>query len=67
MNLTAQQLSGEHIGKTVTVHDWHPYTGTLDDTGINQHGLVWVDITRGEVNHFAVLNPNTPITIQEEQ
>lgn len=67
MNLTAQQLSGEHIGKTVTVHDSHPYTGTLDDTEINQHGLIWVDITRGEVNHCALLNPNTPITIQEGQ
>lgn len=65
MNLTAQQLSGEHIGKIVTVHDSHTYTGILNDTGINQYGLVWVSLTRGFADHYAVLNPNTPITIQK--
>lgn len=67
MNITAKELSGQHIGKTVTINDDNPLTGTLDDTGINQHGLVWVDLTRGLSSFLAVLNPNTTITIQEDK
>lgn len=82
MQTTAQQLSGNHIGKTVSVHqDGATTTGML--TAINYRADLVTDqrlcepeptlgISRTEyeirIGYLTVnVNPDTPITIQEEQ
>lgn len=76
MNLTAQQLNGTHLGKTVTVHHHQgTYTGELDSVehhreteSIGHHRTdtdQWVSMCVGvaEIGHVPT---NTPVTILEE-
>lgn len=66
MNITAKELSGNHIGKTVT----SPIgiSGTIDAIHHEEDGT-WVHLDPPTASgvHTIVLNPNTPITIQEGQ
>ena len=67
MNITAQQLNGTHIGKTVSCQD--RYTNeivTSQLTGI-QHNRVTAKLRFLNRKDPVYANPNTPITIQEEQ
>lgn len=67
MNLTAQQLSGEHIGKQFEViipgYDGTPVTGTIYK--FTQY-RGWTKIRIG-TKRTITLDHYTPITIQEEQ
>lgn len=66
MNLTAQQLNGTHIGKTVTIPgNEATYTGRI--TMITQrHDQTAIQIRDRSLYGVHVPN-NTPITLQEEQ
>lgn len=65
MNITAKELSGLHLGQTVTV----PELGTLGKLGDITHargGGVKLTIERPDgFNRAFYTNPNTPNTIQE--
>jgi len=76
MKITARQLSGEHIGKMITVHHYRgTYTGELDSV---QHHRETESIShfRTETSRWARLQvgaaeldhvpEDTPITIREE-
>lgn len=66
-NLTAKELSGEHIGKRVEVivpgYDGTPVTGTIRQ--ICQSSS-WTEIKTSYTRGVSVPH-NTPITIQEGQ
>ncbi|WP_417372996.1 hypothetical protein [Glutamicibacter protophormiae] len=78
MNLTAKELSGKHIGKTITVeYRRSTVTGELDkiehereitasDWGGNPAAYqYWATLTIGGIVQNAI-GGNTPITIQED-
>ena len=71
MNLTARQLSGEHIGKTVTMAD--PDTGEIVTTILTaiSHDHLGVRVNWSSKtfprHRTTDLDNYTPITIQEEQ
>lgn len=66
MNITAKELSGQHIGKTVTIPGKDAtYTGRI--TMITQrYDATAIQIRDGALYGVHVPN-NTPITIQEGQ
>lgn len=79
MNLTAQQLNGTHIGKTVTIeYRRSTVTGELDAIHHTREVALenyrgqpvrfnyWTQLTIGGVQHN-IVSAHTPITIQEEQ
>lgn len=79
MNITAQQLSGEHIGKTITVQFRRSkVTGELDEIkhtretthadygGRSIRTERWVTLTIGGIEHNAI-GPENQIEIQEGQ
>lgn len=77
MNITAKELSGEHIGKTVTVQFRRSnVNGVLDAIKHEQETILqdlngepirteqWVELTIGGITQNAI-GAGTPITIQE--
>lgn len=65
MNITAKELSGERIGKTITT----PIGITGNITAIDhEEDGTWVHLDPPTASgiHTLELNPNTPITIQED-
>ena len=65
MNITAKELSGMHIGKTVTIETarWGTHTGTLTSI-IESYGRASGAVINN-TTHVPLEHPRTPITIQE--
>lgn len=72
MNLTAQELSGEHIGKTIKIPEAKIVNNEGELLGIThwekkqKRVSVILRTSRGFRFDYTISN-NTPITIQEEQ
>lgn len=67
MNITAKELSGQHIGKTVTVEDRYTNESVTSPLVAIWHSRVTTKLSFRNRNEDVYANPNTPITIQEGQ
>lgn len=66
MNITAKELSGEHIGKIVTIPDKDAtYTGRI--TMITQRYDETAIQIRDRALYIVHVHDSTPITIQEDK
>lgn len=67
MNITAKELSGEHIGKTVTVEDRYARELVTSPLLSIWHNRMTVKLRFLNRIDAVYADPDTPITIQEEQ
>ena len=67
MNLTAKELNGTHIGKTVTVQDRYARELVTSPLLSIWHNRMTVKLRFLNRIDAVYADPDTPITIQEEQ
>lgn len=67
MNITAKELSGMHLGKTVTVEDRYTGESVTSPLVAIWHNRVTAKLSFRNRNDAVYANPDTPITIQEGQ